>query len=227
MDPLSRTERIARLQAARLYLVVGAAPQAGPLGDVVAAALRGGVDLVQLRMKDAGDDDVVAAAAVVRDACVAAGALFVLNDRPELAAATGADAVHVGQDDDTVARARELAGADVLVGVSTHAPSDLAAARADAADYAGVGPVHVTPTKPGRAAAGLPYVRHAAAHARGLPWFAIGGIDTTNVAAVRAAGATRIAVVRAIADAPGLAAAQDAARALRAAITEELPVGTT
>jgi len=227
MEPLSRTDRLARLHAARLYLVIGATPPAGPLGDVVTAALRGGADLVQLRMKDATDDAILAAAASVREACTAAGALFVLNDRPDLVAASGADAVHVGQDDHTVDRARELAGPDVLVGVSTHAPTDLAAARADGADYAGVGPVYATPTKPGRAAAGLAYVAHAAAHAGRLPWFAIGGIDTANVAAVRSAGATRIAVVRAIAQAPDTAAATETTRVLRAAITEEIPVGTT
>jgi thiamine-phosphate pyrophosphorylase len=227
MEPLSYTERLARLQAARLYLVVGAAPQAGPLDVVVAAALRGGTDLVQLRIKDAGDDEILRAAATVRSACTAADALFVLNDRPDLAAATGADGVHVGQDDVPIARARALAGPDVLIGVSTHQPSDLAAARADGADYAGVGPVHATPTKPGRSAAGLAYVAHAAAHAGELPWFAIGGIDLTNVAAVREAGATRIAVVRAIADATDPAAAYTAARALRAGILGEVPVGTT
>lgn len=228
MSSLSRTERLARLDRARLYLVTGAQPAAGPLADVVAAALRGGADLVQLRMKDAGsDDDVLAAAAVVRRACARAGALFVLNDRPDLAAAAGADAVHVGQDDATIAEARALAGPSVLVGVSTHAPDDLDAAWLDRADYAGVGPVFATPTKPGRPAAGLAYVRHAAASAASLPWFAIGGIDLQNVAEVRAAGARRIAVVRAITDATDPAAAEAAARALRTAITEEVPVGTT
>lgn len=228
MSALSRTERLARLDRARLYLVTGAEPVAGPLGDVVAAALRGGADLVQLRMKDPScDDDVLAAAAVVRRACTQAGALFVLNDRPDLAAVTGADAVHVGQDDASVQEARALAGPAVLVGVSTHGPDDLDAAWLDRADYAGVGPVNATPTKPGRPAVGLDYVRHAAASAASLPWFAIGGIDLHNVADVRAAGATRIAVVRAITDAADVEAAEAAALALRTAITEEVPVGTT
>lgn len=228
MPSPSRSDRLAQLSRARLYLVTGATPAAGPLGDVVAAAVRGGVDLVQLRMKDADSDaDLLDAAAVVRRACRAAGALFVLNDRPDLARAADADAVHVGQDDLPVDEARALAGPSVLVGVSTHSADDLDRAWLDRADYVGVGPVHATPTKPGRPAVGLDYVRHAAASAATLPWFAIGGIDVSNVHAVRAAGAQRIAVVRAITDASDPAAAESSARALRAAITEETPVGTT
>lgn len=201
--------------AARLYLVC-------PAIDVarLRAALRGGVDLVQLRMKDARDADVLAAAAPMREACAEAGALFLLNDRPNLVAAADADGVHVGQDDLPIAEARALVGDDRLVGISTHAPADLEAAAG--ADYAGVGPVHATPTKPGRPAATLDYVRHAAAHAT-LPWFAIGGIDAQNVGAVLAAGATRIAVVRAITEA---ADPEGAARALRAAIDQEAGVGS-
>ncbi len=228
MPTLSRSDRLARLERARLYLVTGATPDAGPLQDVVEAALRGGVDLVQLRMKEpASDADLLGAAAVVRRACRAAGALFVLNDRPDLARAADADGVHVGQDDASVDEARALAGPAVLVGVSTHRPEDLDRAWLDRADYAGVGPVNATPTKPGRPAVGLEYVQHAAASAATLPWFAIGGIDLSNVAAVREAGATRVAVVRAITDAPDPAAAEQTARALRAAMTEEAPVGTT
>ncbi|MTD45294.1 thiamine phosphate synthase [Conexibacter sp. W3-3-2] len=228
MAELSRTERLARLDRARLYLVTDAEPGAGPLADVLVRALHGGVDIVQLRMKDAADDAIRAAAQVVRRVAHEHRALFVLNDRPDLAKEVGADGVHVGQDDHSVEQARALAGPSLLVGLSTHAPDDLDGAWLDRADYAGVGPVHATPTKPGRPAAGLEYVRHAAASAATLPWFAIGGIDTTNVAAVRAAGASRIAVVRAIADAPDLDASGAAARALRAAITQtqEDPVGT-
>jgi len=202
-----------RLATARLYLICPALD-----GARLRAALRGGVDIVQLRMKDAGDDDVLRAAEHVRAACAEAGALFVLNDRPELVAAAGADGVHLGQDDMPVAQARELLGDACIIGISTHGPDDLA--RAAGADYAGVGPVHATPTKPGRPAVGLDYVRHAAANAS-LPWFAIGGIDPSNVRDVVAAGATRIAVVRAITDAPDPEAA---ARALRAAL--EVPVGS-
>jgi thiamine-phosphate pyrophosphorylase len=213
-------DRRARLHAARLYLVT---PAIAP--DRLTAALAGGVDLVQLRIKEAVDDDaLLREAAVVRSACERAGVLFVLNDRPDLVAATGADGVHVGQDDMPVAAVRELVGPDVLIGLSTHSPQqvDDAHRTPGGVDYIGVGPVHATPTKPGRPAVGLQLVAHAAAHAT-LPFFAIGGVDTQNAAAVREAGGARIAVVRAITDAEDPAAA---ARALRATVTAgEAPVG--
>jgi len=199
-----------QLRAARLYLVADAS--AAPWLE---RALRGGVDIVQLRDKDAGDDELLAAAARFRAACDAHGALFVLNDRPDLVEAAGADGVHVGQDDLPVAEARALVGPERLVGLSTHTPAQVDAAAG--VDYIGVGPVHATPTKAGRAAVGLDLVRYAARAAR-VPFFAIGGIDATNAAAVIDAGATRIAVVRAIAHA---ADPEAAARELRGA-TEAL-----
>jgi len=194
-----------RLEHARLYLVADASAAAW-----LDAALRGGVDVVQLRAKDAGDDEILAAAEQFRAACDEHGALFVLNDRPDLVAGARADGVHVGQDDTPVPEARALVGDDRIVGLSTHSPAQID--EAAGVDYIGVGPVHATPTKPGRPAVGLDLVRYAAAHAR-VPWFAIGGIDETNVAAVREAGATRIAVVRAIAHASDHAAAAEALRA--------------
>jgi thiamine-phosphate pyrophosphorylase len=209
---MSLTDRRARLDRARLYLVTGARPGGRPLADVLPAALRGGVDVFQLRMKAADDDAILAAAAIARAACTAAGALFILNDRPDLAAAVDADGVHVGQDDLPVARARVLAGPLRLVGQSTHTPAQVDAGVA--ADYIGVGPVHATPTKPGRPAVGLDLVAHAAAHAR-LPWFAIGGVAPDTLGAALAAGARRVAVVRAIAEA---ADPEAAARALRDAL---------
>jgi thiamine-phosphate pyrophosphorylase len=124
----------------------------------------------------------------------------------------GADGVHVGQDDLPPVEVRRLVGEELLVGLSTHAPAELEAASE--VDYVGVGPVHATPTKPGRPAVGLELVRHAAAHAR-LPWFAIGGVDATTAPAVVEAGATRLAVVRAITRANDPRAA---AAALRAAL---------
>ena len=191
-------ERRARLDGARLYLVAGAAPGGRPLAAVLGPALAGGVDVFQLREKDAPDADLLAAAAVARELCDAAGALFILNDRPDLVAASGADGAHVGQDDEPVARARALAGPEVLIGISTHDPEQVDAAHADRADYLGVGPVHATPTKPGRPAVGLDLVAYAAATAT-LPWFAIGGVDAATIAAVARAGAARAAVVRAVA----------------------------
>src|SRR5204863_3414829 len=126
------------------------------------------------------------------------GALFLVNDRPDLAAACDADGVHVGQDDAPVAEARAVVGPERLVGLSTHAQAEVDAAAG--VDYIAVGPVHATPTKPGRPATGLAPVSHAAAHAR-VPFFAIGGIDAGNLHDVMAAGARRVVVVRAIAEA--------------------------
>jgi thiamine-phosphate pyrophosphorylase len=204
-----------RLQAARLYFVTDVRQG---LEELLAAALAGGVDMVQLRDKRAPDSELLAAATLFRSACDEHGALFWLNDRPDLAAACGADGVHVGQDDMPPAEARALAGPDVLIGLSTHSPAQLEAVlAAGEADQLSVGPVWETPTKEGRPAAGLSYVRYAAAHARGRPGFAIGGIDLDNVREVIAAGASRVVVVRAIRDADDPRAA---AAALKAALEE-------
>jgi thiamine-phosphate pyrophosphorylase len=185
-----------RLAAARLYLVCGELPTTR-----LDAAIKGGVDLVQLRMKSADDERIVAAARRFAEVCHGHGIPLILNDRPDLVQEAGADGVHVGQDDVPVARARELVGGERLVGLSTHSPQQVEAAGEQDLDYIGVGPVHATPTKPGRAAVGLELVAYAAAHSV-HPFFAIGGIGPGNVEAVRAAGATRIAVVRAITEAP-------------------------
>jgi thiamine-phosphate pyrophosphorylase len=208
-------ERRARLQTARLYLVCDLAPGGRALADVLAPALAGGVDIVQLRDKSASADELLAGAAVARELCDDAGALLIVNDRPDLAVAAGADGCHVGQDDMEAAAARERAGEDALIGRSTHFPDEIDGATD--ADYIGVGPVWATPTKPGRHPVGIELVRFAAFHAP-VPFFAIGGIDAGNVGEVIAAGARRIAVVRAIteADDPGAAAA-----ALRGRLEEE------
>jgi thiamine-phosphate pyrophosphorylase len=194
------SDRRDRLARARLYLVCDRRPEA-----FLRAALAGGVDIVQLRDKEASDEQVLEAAKVFRRVADAHGALFVVNDRPDLAVAADADGVHVGQDDTPVSEARAVVGPDRIVGLSTHSPDQIAAARG--VDYIAVGPVYATPTKPGRPAVGLELIRHAAAHAP-EPWFAIGGIDRRTVGAVVAAGARRAVVVRAIAEAddPGAAA---------------------
>jgi thiamine-phosphate pyrophosphorylase len=184
-----------RLRRARLYLVVEAAAE-----PVLGPALRGGVDMVQLRDKDAGDDELLRAAARFSAICDEHGALFWLNDRPDLALEAGADGVHVGQDDTPVDEIRSVVGPDMLIGLSTHAPSQFDAGLRSGADQLSVGPVWETPTKAGRPAAGLDYVRYAAEHGGDLPWFAIGGIDLDNVGEVVAAGARRVVVVRAIRD---------------------------
>jgi thiamine-phosphate pyrophosphorylase len=208
-----------RIAARRLYLVCDARDGGPALRALLEGALRGGVDIVQLRDKVLDDDGLVAASAVFRAAADTHGALFVLNDRPDLVEACRADGVHVGQDDMAPAAARALVGPDRIVGRSTHAPPQGAAAEADPdVDYLAVGPVHATPTKPGRPAAGLDYVAWAAANVL-KPWFAIGGLDAGTLPAVTARGAGRIVVVRAI---TGATDPEQAARALRAGL--EVPV---
>jgi thiamine-phosphate pyrophosphorylase len=194
-----------RLRRARLYLVVEAAAE-----PVLEPALSGGVDMVQLRDKDADDEELLRAAARFRALCTEHGALFWVNDRPDLARAARADGVHLGQDDQPIAEVREQVGPDVLIGLSTHSPRQFDAALQSEADQLSVGPVWETPTKAGRPAVGLDYVRYAAATGGNAPWFAIGGIDAGNVGDVVAAGARRIVVVRAIRDAadPERAAAE-------------------
>jgi thiamine-phosphate pyrophosphorylase len=198
------------LSRARLYFVVEAVPD-----ELVRAALRGGVDMLQLRAKDASDDEILAAAARFRALCDERGALFWLNDRPDLALEARAHGVHVGQDDPPVAEVREQVGSRLLIGLSTHSPAQFDAALRSEADQLSVGPVWETPTKLGRPAAGLDYVRHAASVGGDRAWFAIGGIDLSNVGEVVVAGARRIVVLRAIRDAGDPEAA---AAALRAAL---------
>jgi thiamine-phosphate pyrophosphorylase len=207
--------RHVRLAQARLYFVCDRAPAAGPFADVLRAALAGGVDVFQLRDKDAGDAELLAAAAVARELCDEAGALFIVNDRPDLARAAQADGVHVGRDDMPVRDAREIVGSDLIVGLSTHAAAEIDAS--EGADYIGVGPIHATPTKAGRPGVGLDLVRIAVRRAT-VPFFAIGGIDLETAPAVVTAGATRIAVVRAIAESEN---PERAARALRAIVDSE------
>jgi thiamine-phosphate pyrophosphorylase len=194
-------ERRAALERARLYLVCDAS------FAQVAEAVGGGVDIVQLRERALDDGALLDAARRMRKQAHEAGALFLVNDRPDVALLCGADGVHVGQDDLPPAAVRELVGGDLLIGLSTHALAEIDAA-ADV-DYIGVGPVHATPTKPGRPAVGLELVRYAVENAV-LPWFAIGGVDAETASAVVGAGATRLAVVRAICEAPdaGASAAQ-------------------
>lgn len=213
----SRRERLAR---ARLYFVCDARPGGLDPEPLLNAALRGGVDLIQLREKAPRcAEELIAYAEPFRRAAAAHDALFILNDRPDLVEACGADGVHVGQDDTPVAEARELAGPDALVGLSTHSEAQFDAAlsaQGDARpDQISVGPVWETPTKAGRPATGLELIRYAAARGGDAAWFAIGGIDGGNIGSVVGAGARRAVVVRAIRDA---ADPESAARTLRAAL---------
>lgn len=189
--------RQARLEDARLYVVTDARGEQADLEEFLVAVTGASADLVQLRDKSADDGELRRAAAVFRRVCDRTGALFVLNDRPDLALEVGADGVHVGQGDEHPDRVRALVGPDLLIGRSTHSSAQLDATAHEDVDYVAVGPVHETPTKEGRPAVGLQPVRYAAAHAT-HPWFAIGGLGPDTLDEVLEAGARRVVVVRAV-----------------------------
>lgn len=219
----SGAERRALLRRCHLYLVSSPVPN---LEAMVEAALQGGVRLLQYRAKPEAtnaegalltDGERLQQARALRQLCARHGALFIVNDRIDIALAVEADGVHLGQGDLPPAVARQLLGPERLIGRSTHAIEQLRQAVADGCDYAGVGPVNATPTKPGRQPVGLAYVRQAAADCP-IPFFVIGGIDAAALPRVRQAGASRVAVVRAITEAADPAAA---ARELLAGLESE------
>jgi len=217
-----------RLADARLYLCTDARRERGDLAEFADAALAGGVDVIQLRDKgSAGEEafgalearDELAALEILADAARRHGALFAVNDRADIAMASGADVLHLGQGDLPLRVARDIVGPRPVIGRSTHDPAQVAdavAASETEIDYFCVGPCWPTPTKPGRTAAGLDLVRTAAQSPTAMPWFAIGGIDAERLPEVLDAGARRIVVVRAITAAEDPAAA---ASRLRAAVT--------
>ncbi len=204
-----------RLAAARLYLCTDARERQGDLPRFLDEVLGNGVDIVQLRQKGLEASQELGYLEVFRAACAAHGALLAVNDRADVAYACGADVLHLGQDDLPVPVARQIVGPGPIIGLSSHAEAETAAASAEpGADYFCTGPVWPTPTKPGRPAPGLDLVRYTAGLGTARPWFAIGGIDEGNLDEVLAAGATRIVVVRVLTDAedPAAAAARLAAR---------------
>ncbi len=213
-----------RLRTARLYFVCEAMPGGRDPEALLHAALGGGVDIVQLREKDLGRDEIERSAQTFRRLCDTYSALFIVNDDPYLAQSCDADGVHLGQDDMPVEEAREILGPEMIIGLSTHSKEQLTASGGapSAVDYVSVGPIWETPTKAGRPGVGLSLVEHAAADAP-HPFFAIGGIDTTNAAQVVAAGARRLGVVRAIRDAEDPAGAAEALRGALAAVGEAAP----
>ncbi|MET8979768.1 thiamine phosphate synthase [Streptomyces sp. NPDC004539] len=201
----------AQLADARLYLCVDARRRQGDLPEFLDAVLAGGVDIVQLRDKGMEAAEELEHLAVFAEACARHGKLLAVNDRADVAHAAGADVLHLGQGDLPVPAARAILAGDTLIGRSTHSTAEAeAAAVQDGVDYFCTGPCWPTPTKPGRHAPGLDLVRHTASLNTDRPWFAIGGIDLTNLDEVLEAGARRVVVVRAIteADDPGEAAAQ-------------------
>jgi thiamine-phosphate pyrophosphorylase len=191
-----------------IYVVTDSTPHFGPPEEFLARIIDAGVGMVQLREKRLPDRELLAAARLFATVCRLNGALFIVNDRLDVAMYSGADGVHVGQTDAHPDDVRRIAGQDFVVGLSTHSQEQIDAANATSADYIAVGPVHETPTKPGVSAVGIELVRYAAARST-KPFFAIGGIDAGNAAAVRDAGAKSISVVRHITE------AEDPARAVR------------
>jgi len=205
----------ARLDRARLYLCTDARERQGDLPEFLDAVLSNGVDIVQLRQKGLEARQELEYLSVFREACDRHGALMAVNDRADVAHAARPDILHLGQDDLPVRTAREIVGQDMLIGRSTHSADEAAAAAVEpGADYFCAGPVWPTPTKPGRPAPGLELLERVATGRGQRPWFAIGGIDLTNLDQVLGQGARRIVVVRAITEAadPGAAAAELARR---------------
>ena len=200
-DGAGRRERLA---ASRLYLCTPIRPDLGAFAEAVLGA---GVDLIQLRDKQAEAGPLLEASAVLRAAAERHDALFAVNDRADIALAAGADVLHLGQDDLPLSWARRILGDDVLLGRSTHDLAQATAAAAEPWDYLVSGPVWATATKPGRPATGTALIEAVAALDPPQPWFAIGGIDAGNLPELTAAGATRVVVVRVITDAPDPAAA--------------------
>jgi thiamine-phosphate pyrophosphorylase len=195
-----------------LYLVATPRPHM-PESEFLArirAALDGGVGVLQLRCKETDALAYLKLADKVGPLARSAGVPFIINDRADVALATGADGVHLGQDDLPVEHARRVLRANAVIGRSSHEAAHASRAIAECASYFAVGPVWETPTKPGRSAAGLSYVREVSRLGPAIPWYAIGGINLQNVNEVIADGASRIALVRAVLDAADPAVAANA-----------------
>ena len=182
----------------RLYVIVDrAAAGDRDLVDIASAAIRGGADVIQLRDKSASTRQLFATAQRLLPHTRAVGVPLIINDRADVAAAVGAEGVHLGQDDLPVQAARSLLEPGRLIGKSTHSLEQAAAAEAEGVDYIGFGPIFLTPTKPDYKSVGLDQLRLAARKIR-VPMVCIGGIDASNLEHVTRAGAERVAVVRAV-----------------------------
>ncbi|HZQ85425.1 MAG TPA: thiamine phosphate synthase [Acidimicrobiales bacterium] len=208
---------MADLEGRHLYLCV---PDRPDLQRFVAACIDGGVDVVQLREKHLDDRALLGRASLVAEVCRDAAVPFILNDRPDLALAVGADGVHVGQDDVPPAIARRVLGDDAIIGLSTHAMDELVGSLDEPVTYVSAGPVEPTPTKPGRPGVGLDYIRFAVEHAGRQVWVT-GGASPATVAGIVGAGARHVVAVRWLTEAADpAAAARQLRRALDNAIEE-------
>lgn len=187
-----------RLQSARLYGILDLGyVKPGDAARVTAAMLEGGVQVLQLRAKNHPICEITSLARDIAPLCRAAGVPFILNDHPALVPETGADGAHVGQDDMTVAQARELAGEGKIIGLSTHSLQQAIAAEEQKPDYIGFGPLFATPTKPDYVPIGLAEI--AEVHRRvSVPIFCIGGIKRENLLPLLEAGTTRVVIVSGI-----------------------------
>jgi len=203
-----------RLRNARLLLVSDPRPD---LTLRVAAAVRGGVDIVQLREKRASRKEILPLAVELKETCERTDALFTVNDDVELARLSGAAGVHLGQEDEPVASAREALDPDAIVGRSVGSAQEAFQAVQEGADYLGVGSVYATPTKPDAEVTGPALLREVARLRLPVPWFAIGGVTLETAREVAEAGAPGFAVVRAVLDAEDPEAA---ARKLRSYLGE-------
>lgn len=182
----------------RLYVIIDKKAAMGrDLVRIAEEAVAGGADVIQLRDKGSEARELVEAGRAIRKAVGKDKAVFIVNDRPDIALAVGADGVHLGQDDLPVAYARSILGKDKIIGLSTHSLEQASGAQNSGADYIGVGPVFSTPTKPGYKAVGLGLIEKVR-EMNGIPFVAIGGIDESNIDDVIAAGGSRVAVVRAV-----------------------------
>lgn len=211
---MADTMPTSRLGDRRLYLCT---PDRPDLAEFLEACIAGGVDIVQLRDKRLEARPLIATALVAKAVCARHDVPFILNDRPDLALACGADGVHVGQDDVPPAVARRVLGDEAIVGLSTHAPPEWIAAAAEPVNYLSAGPVNATPTKPGRPGTGLGYLDFASSssHGQTIPWFVTGGANPDTVAEMAAHGARRFVAVRYLTESQD---PQSAARSLRQAI---------
>ena len=211
------SSNVTACSAWRLYVIVDrAAAGSRDLAQIAAAAIRGGADVIQLRDKSATDEALVREAERLMRLTREAGVPLIINDRPAIARAVGADGAHLGQGDMPVAAARALLGPGAILGKSTHSLEQALAAEAEGADYIGCGPVFATPTKPDYGSVGLELIGRAGARIA-VPVVCIGGIDVKTLPQVLAAGAERVAVVRAVCAAPDPEAV---ARALKRALIQ-------
>lgn len=187
------------LKDKRLYLVTNSDnfESDSDFLDRVALAIKSGVDIVQLREKNKPASKIIEYGKIIRQLTSEYGALFIVNDRVDLAQILNADGVHLGQDDIDIFSARKILGEKMIIGISTHKSQDAIEAMKNGADYIGVGPIYKTPTKPNREAAGLDYLKWAADNVD-IPFYAIGSIDLNTIDEVISYGARRVALVRAI-----------------------------